>query len=127
MADTTKTKVEELRELISNHVDTVTGNPHQVTNLQIPELDKVENTSDLDKPVSIRTQIELDKKISVGDIEDNLEKDKEGVDLKHKPMAAHWGMAISDKVKTLDPENWDSQIEDIENRLAPIEKEQWTD
>lgn len=45
-----------------NHSQLTTGNPHGVTKADIG-LDKVDNTSDVDKPVSTLQQVEFDKKL----------------------------------------------------------------
>jgi len=49
---------------IQNHLSD-TGNPHSVTQVQIG-LDQVDNTSDLDKPISTATQAALNDKTDVG-------------------------------------------------------------
>ena len=51
--DTTKT-FEDLTILVTNHIDAI-NNPHAVTKKQIG-LENVDNTADIDKPISIATQ-----------------------------------------------------------------------
>ena len=48
------------------HADTVTGNPHQLDKVDIG-LDQVDNTADVDKPVSTATQDALDGKADLGE------------------------------------------------------------
>jgi len=50
---------------IQSHIATVTGNPHAVTASDVG-LGNVDNTSDLDKPISTATQTALDLKSDVG-------------------------------------------------------------
>ena len=123
MAETVLTNVEELMELLNDHIAD-TNNPHSVTKAQIPGLDNVDNTADLNKPISVRTQVALDTKSSIADIYDEL-VDAEGVDLKHKPISAHLGVSLKQQIDALDPENWDDQIQDLDNRITAIET--WTD
>ena len=52
----------------STHRETLSGNPHQVTQTEVG-LGNVDNTSDLDKPISTATQTALDLKL------DSLEQD----------------------------------------------------
>ena len=63
-----KADVEALNQLVqdlSDHVNDF-NNPHQVTQDQVG-LGNVDNTSDLDKPISTATQIALDGKLEPGD------------------------------------------------------------
>lgn len=50
---------------IQSHISTTTGNPHQVTQTEVG-LGNVDNTSDLNKPISTATQSALDNKENVG-------------------------------------------------------------
>lgn len=63
----TKTEIDssfnETNTNLTNHVDDK-ENPHAVTKTQVG-LDNVDNTSDLDKPISTATQTALDKKSTV--------------------------------------------------------------
>ena len=56
--DTTRASASDLNNHVSN-----TNNPHSVTKQQVG-LGNVDNTSDLDKPVSIAVQTELNKKVN---------------------------------------------------------------
>lgn len=47
-------------------------NPHKVTKAQVG-LENVDNTSDASKPVSVATQLELDKKVNISSIANDLE------------------------------------------------------
>lgn len=52
---------------VNNHIED-SNNPHKVAKTQIWGLDKVENTSDAEKPISTEFQEELDKKLNSTDI-----------------------------------------------------------
>ena len=60
---TPKSYVDEIKTTISSHINN-TENPHSVTKEQVG-LGNVDNTSDLNKPVSTATQTELNKKQDV--------------------------------------------------------------
>lgn len=90
VADGQKTgfTVSALLELARNHWAN-TANPHQVTQVQVG-LDKVDNTADLDKPVSRAVQAELDKRATKE--EARAEAEKAAGNLYHKevkPMDAY--------------------------------------
>lgn len=55
--------ISALNTQVSNHINDK-GNPHQVTKAQIG-LESVDNTSDLDKPISTATQNALNNKVNV--------------------------------------------------------------
>lgn len=54
----------KIEKELDNHTSNI-NNPHKVTKEQVG-LDKVDNTSDLDKPISKATQAALDQKIGAG-------------------------------------------------------------
>lgn len=58
--------LDNTRSKIDSHVSN-TRNPHSVTKDQVG-LGNVDNTSDLEKPISTRTQEELDKKVNLADL-----------------------------------------------------------
>lgn len=58
--------LDNTRSKIDSHVSN-TQNPHNVTKNQVG-LSNVDNTSDLEKPISTRTQEELDKKVNLTDL-----------------------------------------------------------
>ena len=58
--------IETSTSLFESHV-TNTSNPHQVTKSQVG-LGNVDNTSDLNKPISNATQTELNKKANASDL-----------------------------------------------------------
>lgn len=58
--------IESINTNLQEHVDS-TNNPHSVTKAQVG-LSNVDNTSDLQKPVSIAVQEELDKRVDKTDL-----------------------------------------------------------
>lgn len=73
------------------------ANPHEVTNGQIWGLDKVENTSDTNKPVSNALQNELDKKMNVSDIYNSVAGDSTK-DLTKLPWSAAQGYSMNNVI-----------------------------
>lgn len=59
-----------------DHSQLTSGNPHNVTKSQIG-LGNVDNTSDLDKPISTAVQAALNSKTSVADVTSMIENSKE--------------------------------------------------
>ena len=68
-------------------------NPHQVTAAQIG-LDKVENTTDLEKPVSLATREALAEKLNIEDIRDTI-----GSTEADKPLSAKQGAVLSGMIQ----------------------------
>jgi len=64
--------IESDTNLNNSHRTTVTGNPHAVTQTEVG-LDQVDNTSDLDKPISTDTQTALDGKMDTAGSFDSIE------------------------------------------------------
>ena len=94
--------------MVMTHINN-TNNPHGVTKEQVG-LGNVDNTSDLDKPVSLAVQIALsDKasndmvleglagKINVEDVVNNLYTHQED-----KPLSAEQGTVLNDRIQSLD-------------------------
>lgn len=113
--------IEELSNLVTTHVADTGTNPHQVSKSQIAGLDMVDNTSDADKPVSLRLQAALDAKVSIADIYDKTTDDGTVDNLKKTPLSAHAGMSLAAAVASLDPENWDEQIQSLDDRTTAVE------
>lgn len=88
-----------LRETVSKHIGDV-ENPHKVTKAQVG-LNKVDNTSDLEKPISEATQEALDSKINTSSIVDNLESKDNS-----KVLSAKQGNILKNK------------IEDVESKIS---------
>jgi len=82
-----------------------TDNPHTVTKTQVG-LSNVDNTSDVDKPVSTATQTALDLKIDTTDIIDNLTSTDTD-----KPLSANQGKVLNDAIENI------SLMAEIENKL----------
>ena len=82
---------EEADKAIKDHLANY-DNPHKVTKDQIG-LDLVDNTADLDKPISRATQEELDNKINITDVVDSLVSPS-----KDKPLSAYQGRVLNGKI-----------------------------
>lgn len=82
---------EKQRHALNEHLDDK-ENPHEVTVEQLG-LEKVDNTSDADKPVSNAQQEALNKKINYDDIIDNCETDDP-----NKPASARQIKELKDEV-----------------------------
>lgn len=96
-----------------------TDNPHEVTKAQVG-LGNVDNTADLDKPVSILQQAELDKKLNNaanGGIADNLTTNSSEI-----ALSAAQGIALNNRLNDISG----GAIEDLqalEQRVASVEEE----
>lgn len=85
------------------------NNPHAVTKEQIG-LDKVDNTSDLEKPISNAVQEALDKKLATEDLESNLTTVVKYADVKDDlntmsgdmPLSANQGVVLDSKITGLE-------------------------
>ena len=69
-----------------DHSQLTSGNPHNVTKAQVG-LGNVDNTSDLNKPISTATQTALDTKTSVVDVEEMIEKTFEDKTVTGNPIS----------------------------------------
>lgn len=84
-------------QYVNDHINDL-ANPHQVTKSQVG-LGNVDNTSDVNKPVSLAQQTELDLKINITDIKDTLTS----VDT-NKPLSANQGKVLKgliDNINTI--------------------------
>lgn len=85
------------------------NNPHAVTKEQIG-LGKVDNTSDLEKPISYAVQEALDKKLATEDLESNLTTVVKYTDVKDDlntmsgdlPLSANQGVVLDSKITGLE-------------------------
>ena len=85
------------------------NNPHAVTKEQIG-LGKVDNTSDLEKPISYAVQEALDKKLATEDLESNLTTVVKYADVKDDlntmsgdlPLSANQGVVLDSKITGLE-------------------------
>lgn len=114
----TDTSLNESITSVQNSLDTHksdTNNPHEVTKTQIG-LGNVNNTSDLDKPVSIATQTKLDTKVDkiTGK---SLVSDTEITKLSQLPNKATLDSSIADakKAGTDAQSNLNTHISNLEN------------
>lgn len=82
---------EEEEKALRDHLKD-TNNPHKVTKEQIG-LELVDNTADLDKPVSRATQEELDSKVNIADVVDSLISPS-----KNRPLSAYQGRVLNGKI-----------------------------
>ena len=98
-----------LEKTLNDHVSNY-DNPHQVTKEQIG-LGNVNNTSDLEKPLSNAATIELNKKINSGDVIDNLITNDST-----KPLSANQGKVLKDLIDGIG----EGQVGDISDLLARV-------
>lgn len=98
-----------LEKTLNDHVSNY-DNPHQVTKEQIG-LGNVNNTSDLEKPLSNAATIELNKKINSGDVIDNLTTNDST-----KPLSANQGKVLKDLINGIG----EGQVGDISDLLARV-------
>ena len=97
---------------LSNH-SSRKDNPHAVTASQLG-LGNVNNTSDKDKPISNSTQQELNKKVNISDIVDNLTSDNAD-----KPVSAKQAKNLKGLFDALDEEvNKKVDAVQVEQQLA---------
>ena len=112
------------RETIDNH-KLNKNNPHNVTAEQIG-LNNVNNTADLDKPISTAVQTALDKKVNKTDVQDNLESTDTT-----SPLSANQGRVLNEKitehadnsdihVTVTDKDNWNGYANEIETNKNDI-------
>lgn len=88
-----------------NHI-TDSKNPHKVTKNQVG-LSNVDNTSDLNKPVSTIQQAELDKKINYTDVRNDFNSEDT-----NKPLSAKCGNSLNKRIVE-NKEKIDLSIKDI--------------
>jgi len=88
-----------------NHI-TDSKNPHKVTKNQVG-LSNVDNTSDLNKPVSTLQQAELDKKINYTDVKNDFNSEDT-----NKPLSAKCGNSLNKRIVE-NKEKIDLSIKDI--------------
>lgn len=93
----TEQELNRVEQLLNNHTSD-SSNPHNVTKIQIG-LSEVDNTSDLDKPISIATQTaitELDTKVT-----NNIESHKQDLQNPHQVTKAQIGLGNVDNTSDL--------------------------
>ena len=112
------------RETIDNHkLDK--NNPHNVTAEQVG-LNNVDNTADLDKPISTAVQTALNDKVDKTDVQDNLESTDT---ISH--LSANQGKILNEKiaehtgdsdihVTATDKDNWNGYADEIETNKTDI-------
>jgi hypothetical protein len=105
---------------ILTHIDLTSGNPHNVTKNDVG-LSEVDNTSDLDKPISNDTQNALDLKANDSDIS-TVGKSNDYEDLDNKPtldfvesVSGNLVDNTDDKNPTVDFNTSDYDLKDFEN------------
>lgn len=105
----------EIENNLNSHIKDY-NNPHQVTKEQIG-LGNVNNTSDLDKPISNLAAIELNNKINSGDVIDNLVTNDSS-----KPLSANQGKILKELIDNIG-EGQIGDISDLLARVASLEEE----
>ena len=101
--------------LLQSHINNK-NNPHNVTKAQVG-LDRVNNTSDLDKPISRLQQEALDEKINYGDVVNDLETNDST-----KPLSAEQGVILLEMLNNIG-EGQVGDLSDIIARLSSLEEE----
>lgn len=86
-------RLDRVEELNAHKEDT--NNPHKVTKEQIG-LDKVDNTADLDKPISNATKAVLDTKLNILAIKDDLSTNQDGY-----VLSAKQGVVLDKKISEI--------------------------
>lgn len=117
MADEIKSSADQLYEDAKAHFDNV-ENPHKVEKTYIHGLWNVENTSDLDKPISTAIQTNLDGKFAISEIYNSLEENN-SIDLTKVPLSAAQGKVLSESIGAL--EDIDETISDLDARITALE------
>lgn len=92
-------------------------NPHNITKEQIG-LGNVDNTADIDKPISNATQIALDDKIEKNDITDNLTTNST-----EKVLSAAQGIELKKLIDNIAGEVVATDITDLVARVVSLEEE----
>lgn len=116
---------EELRTHIRNK-----ENPHNVT-AEILGLGMVDNTRDLEKPISYAVQTELDNKVNYEDIKDSLVSTETS-----KPLSARQGSVLNGKISELSGtilsigtvfhfKGTLSSVEELETIENPVQGDAW--
>jgi hypothetical protein len=116
---------EELRTHVRNK-----ENPHNVT-AEILGLGLVDNTRDLEKPISYAVQAELDNKVNYEDIKDSLVSTETA-----KPLSARQGSVLNGKISELSGtilsigsvfqfKGTLSSVEDLETVENPVQGDAW--
>ena len=93
------------------------SNPHEVTSKQIWGLDKVENTSDSQKPISVAMQEVLDTKLDKVQIR-NLTTSDNTKDLTKMAWSAAQAYSMNNTIDTYKAQDTTA----IESRIAALEK-----
>ena len=104
-----------LEKTLNDHVSNY-DNPHQVTKGQIG-LGNVNNTSDLEKPLSNAATTELNKKINSGDVVDNLTTNDST-----KPLSANQGKVLKVMIDGIGG-GQAGDISDLLARVSALEEE----
>lgn len=110
--------VQPLAEALAMH-EARNDNPHGVTKAQVG-LGNVDNTADVDKPVSTAQQAELDKKLgnaANGGIANDLTTNDAT-----KALSAAQGIALNEKISNMTGGAIEN-LQSLENRVAAVEQE----
>lgn len=117
MAEENKSNADILFEQAEAHFNNQ-SNPHKTTYDYIHGLWNVDNTADIDKPVSKSVQSELDKKFNITDIHNSLENDS-SKEMNNIPLSAAQGKVLSESISALS--NIDETIDELSDRITSLE------
>ena len=96
------------------HSQKTNGNPHNVSKTDIG-LDKVNNTSDSEKPVSSQQQVELDKKINYTDVVNSLSDKSE-----NKPLSANQGSVLKGLIDSLNTAISNLGVDELQSLIEEL-------
>ena len=99
----------------TEHVNDVTSNPHNVTKSQVG-LGNVDNTSDMDKPISKAVQDALDQKATSGQMHDHLIN----YDNPHKVTKTQVGLGNVDNTSDMDKPISTAMQKGLDNKISKI-------
>lgn len=117
MADELKSSADLLYEQAQSHFDNE-NNPHKVEKSYIHGLWNVDNTSDLDKPITLKEEENLNLKVNKADIYNSLENDN-AKDLSSIPLSAAQGKVLAESISALS--NIDETVQELDSRITALE------
>lgn len=107
---------ERTLQVMTEHIGR-TDNPHSITKEQVG-LGNVDNTADLDKPISNATQLALDTKVEKSDVVDNLTTNSS-----EKVLSAAQGIELKKLMDSIAGEVVATDITELVARVVSLEEE----
>lgn len=109
------TQIDTVKSTLETHINNK-ENPHAVTKEQIG-LGRVDNTSDIDKPISRLQGEEIGKKVNITDIVDNLT-----TNASDQPLSAAQGIELNERLSKITG-GASADLTALTTRVAAIEEE----